>query len=350
MGLLAFAKPLKPMLKRLAAILILAPLFLSLGGCPCGFDCDREDGGSGDASIFTLGISATSIEQIRSVVLEIRSVTLRSADAEDVLIERFTIDDLGVTDADTFQIDLMEYRGLRQLKVITDLEIASGNYTEVLLDIGIGGVNQSFVETSDGKMFVLNVSASQLSLPEFRVSSGNETLTAEFNLALALQFISASGTYLLDETGARIVDSDVGSSITGAVDSSLFDTVSPCDAKANPLLGNLVYLYSGKNLPADALADVYTSASSTAVGDDAIAPYSVTALVENTLTDTYEYAFGFLPSDDYTVAFSCNALDDDPVEFDGIAIPLPSGQLNEISLADDEQVECDFEDATACSP
>ncbi len=337
------------MFKRLVGVLILAPLFLSLGGCPCGFDCDRDGDDSNDVSIFTLGMSATAIEQIASIVLEVSSITLRRADDEDVLIDTFTIDDLELTDADTFQIDLLEYRGLQQLAVITDLEVDSGTYTEVLLDVEIGDVNRSFVETSDGEIFVLNVSNSQLSLPGFRVISGNETLTSKFNLGLALQYVSASGSYLLDEEGSRIVDSDVDSSITGAVDSSLFDTLSPCDAKTDPLLGNLVYLYSGNNLSVNGLADVYTSASTTTVGDNATAPYAVTALVENTLRGTYEYAFGFLPADDYTLVFSCDALDDDPVDFDGIVIPLPPEQLYEFSLAVDQQVECDFEDPAVCS-
>ncbi|MFT4826429.1 MAG: hypothetical protein ACJAUG_002000 [Halioglobus sp.] len=78
-------------------------------------------------------------------------------------------------------------------------------------------------------------------------------------------------------------------------------------AFADLLPGNLVYLYAGRNLAIDGLADVYTSASNTTV-------------------------------------------DDDPIDFDGIAIPLPSEQLNEIILADDEQVECDFEDPVVCSP
>lgn len=339
------------MFKKFAALLILAPMFLSLAGCPCGFDCDRDDDSASDEpSIFTLGMSATAIEKIRRIVLEVDSITLVSSEGEDVVIDTFTIDDLNLSSSKTFQIDLLDYRGLKQLEVIEDLEIESGTYTEVVLQVLDGDVNQSFVEDSDGEMFVLNVSSSGLSLPGFSVTSGNEQLTIEFNLALALQFSTISSSYVLDEQGARIVDSDVGSSITGSVDSGLFDGVSPCDEKTDPLLGNLVYLYSGNNLSVSALADVYTGDSSTTIGDNAVAPYSVTALVESELTGAYEYAFGFLPEDEYTLILSCNALDDDPIDFDGISIPLPAEQLYEINLAAGEKVECDFEGPSVCSP
>lgn len=329
------------------------PLFLSLGGCPCGFDCDRDDNNASDEpSIFTLGMSATAIENIERIVVEVDSITLRRADSEDVVIETFTIDQLNLVESPSFQIDLLSYRGIQQLEVLEDLEITAGSYSEVLLTIIDGDINNSFVEDANGVMAVLNGSSSQLSLPGFRVSSGNELLTIEFNLGLALQFVSSDSGYLLGVGGARIVDNDVDSSIFGSVESSLFDTVSPCDSKTDPLLGNLVYLYTGNNLSANVLADVYTSDSSADIDSDAVAPYSVTALVANNLTGAYEYAFGFLPEGDYTLAFSCNALNDNSVEFDGITIPLPSEQPYEISLPADEQFECDFEDpfdASACS-
>lgn len=332
------------MLKKLGAVVLLVPLLLCLGGCPCGFDCDRDDEGGDDVSTFTLGMSATAVESIDHIFVEIDAITLRRANAEDVVIDSFTIADLDLVDSETFQIDLLNYRGIKQLEVIEDLEIDSGSYSQVLLQILDGDINRSFVEEADGDTVVLNVSSSQLLLPGFRVSSGNEQLTIEFNLGLALKFIRSSGTYLLGVEGARIVDNDNDSSIFGSVESSLFDTVSPCASKTDPLLGNLVYLYAGSNLSVNALADVYASDSSTTIGDNAIAPYSVTALVDNSLTGAHEYGFGFLPEDDYTVVFSCDALDDDPVDFDGITIPLPSEQLYEISLPADEQFECDFED------
>ena len=350
MGLLAHRDALMPTLKRTLAVLVLAPVFLSLGGCPCGFDCDRDDDsdGSGAVSMFTLGMSATALENIERIVLEIDSVTLRRENAEDVVIENFTINDFNLVDAQTFQIDLLDNRGLKQLEVIEDLETDSGTYSELVLQLVDGNINNSFVEKTNGEMAVLNMPSSQLTFSGFRLSAGNEQLTIEFNLGLSLQSISSDGSYFLNGEGARIVDNDVDSSISGTVDSSLFDTESPCDGKENPLLGNLVYLYTGHSLSAEALADVFSNENEIEIGDNAIAPYSVSALIENESRNTFEYAFGFLPENDYTVVFSCNALNDDPVDFDDIAIPLPTEQLYEVSLTEDEQLECDLEDASSC--
>ncbi|MFK8047940.1 MAG: DUF4382 domain-containing protein [Halioglobus sp.] len=339
------------MLKRILAVLILAPVFLLLGGCPCGFDCDRDDDSDGgsEPAIFSLGLSSTAIENVEQIVLEIDSVTLRRSDAEDIVIETFTLVDSNTVDEETFQIDLLDNRGLKQRVVIDDLEIDSGTYSELVLQVVDGNINNSFVEETNGEMAALNVPSSQLSFSGFRLSAGNEQLTIEFNLGLSLQTINSDGSYFLTGKGARVVDNDVDSSISGTVDSSLFDTESPCEGKEDPLRGNLVYLYTGHNLSAEALADVFTNENENEVGDNAIAPYSVSALIENESRNTFEYAFGFLPENDYTVVFSCNALNDDPVDFDDIAIPLPTEQLYEVSLAEDEQFECDFEDDSSCA-
>ena len=132
------------------------------------------------------------------------------------------------------------------------------------------------------------------------------------------------------------------------MDNALFDEVSPCDEKDDPELGNRIYLYQGIGLPDSQLADVFTTNSGTTVPDDARAPFAVAALLKNTLIGSCEYAFGFLPAGDYTMAFACDTAEDDSVDFDGLVVPLPVDQIYEVTLSEGEQGVCDIGDGSDC--
>jgi hypothetical protein len=333
--------------RNISSIVLFLPVLLSLGGCPCGFDCsdsDDDDGGSGPASL-TLGFSDANIDDITRVVIEVDSIIFRIGGADDVVVDTFTIDGL---EQDSFQIDLLEYRGRKQFIVIEDLELAAGSYNELLITILEDDLNYSFVEESDGSLKVLNEPDGGLSLPGPVLSSGDHAYTVEFSLAQSIQYQSADDSYLLASDGVRVEDNAVAASLSGRVDNQLFDTVSPCDAKSDPEMGNRIYIYSGINLAVDQLADVHTGDSSNTIPDTAVAPFAVTALVENQLTGAWDYAFGYLPPGDYTLAFSCNAAGDDPVDFDSISVPVPAEQVYEINLSDAEQAVCDLEEGASC--
>jgi len=113
-------------------------------------------------------------------------------------------------------------------------------------------------------------------------------------------------------------------------------------------LGNRVYLYEGINLDATQLADVFTQNSSTSAPDDAIAPFAVATLVRNSLTGSWEYAFGFIPPEDYTLAFACDTAGDDSVDYDGLTVPLPTDQTYEITLLEGEEAVCDLAEDGSC--
>ena len=91
-----------------------------------------------------------------------------------------------------------------------------------------------------------------------------------------------------------------------------------------------------------------TADSTTAAPDGAVTPYAVSSPVEDSLTGTWQYAFGFLPEGTYTLRFACNAGDDDAIEYDDIAIPLPTDQDYVIDIDDDESASCDLEDGASC--
>lgn len=337
----------KNVLIKTLLLSLLIPILLSISGCPCGFDCSSDDDVA--PGVLSLGISDASLEDLNQVVLEIDRITLRRTGAADIVIDSFTIDTLDLDEVDSFQIDLLSYRGRNQLLVLEGLELSRGTYSEIFLEAKDEDINYSFVEEFDGSMNILNLSAGGISLPGFEIASGSQQYTIEIGLAQALEYDEDSEIYLLTNSDIRVENNAAAASLSGRVDSSLFDSETPCDSKEDPIAGNRIYLYSGATLADSALADVYRSDSANTIPENVQAPYAVAALLENVLTAGWDYAFGFLPAGDYTLAFSCDVADDDPVNYDGFVVPQPSEQRYEINLSEAEQATCDLSAGASCS-
>lgn len=322
---------------------------IALPGCGCGFDCNNSDNNDQSPTLFSLGFSDEALEQLKQVVIEVDSITLKRSGAEDVVIDDFTIDELGLVAADSFQVDLLQYQGLNQLLVIDSLELSANTFTEVQISVLANGINSSYVQESDDTLKPITVATGGLVLPGPTLTAGSQLYTAAFSLAQALKYQAESDDYELSTEGIRLIDNAVAASISGRVDSALFDSVTPCDEKTDPQAGNRIYIYRDNNLPTDQLADVFTTASTTEIPENALAPYAVASLQQDVLTGGWQYAVGFLPADNYTLAFACNTEGDDPVNFDGFVIPQPDTQIYELEASAGEQAVCDLADAATCS-
>ena len=333
-------------IKTLMAALSLLWL-LSVSGCGCGFDCNNGNNPGSGPALLTLGLSDALPEQLKQVVIEVDRITFRRSGGNDVVVEEFVID--GAAAQDSFQVDLLQYQGRNQLIVIEDLELAVASYSEVLITLLVDDINLSYVQEADDSIKLLTTASSGLSVPGMSLASGSSQYTVEFSLAQSLQYRSGSDSYLLASDGIRTEDNAVAASLSGRVDSSLFDSVEPCDSKPDPEAGNRIYLYQGTGLSAQRAADVFTDASTEPAPEDARAPFTVAALARDSLTGSWRYAVGFLPPDDYTMAFACDTETDDAVEFDDLTIPLPSEQLYEISLDDSENAVCDLGPSADCT-
>ena len=337
-------------LKLLLSISLLAPFLFSLGGCGCGFSC--SGGGSGDddnPAKLTLGFSDSLPEDLSEVFIKVGTITFQRTGAEDVVVNEFTIPALGLEDAPDFQLDLLDYRGLKQLLVIENRELDAGTYSNVLIEVLGDNINDSYVvEEGSDTQIELNVLGGTLDLKDLRLFSGSQTVTIEFGLAQALVFQSENSPYMLTTTGIRMENNEKAASISGQIDSALFDSISPCNEKTKPLKGNRVYLYQEKNLLNDDLADVYTSGS-TVDPVDAIAPFAVASLGLNDFTATWEYSFGFIPAGDYTMAFACDTETDDSIEYNGLTIPLPDNQVYEITLSEGDKFQCNISESIDCT-
>ncbi len=337
------------MRKSLAVLAALLPVILGallLGACSCGFDCNNED--TQGTTQLTLGLSDALPEDLQQVVLEIDSISFRRTGADDVIVERFTIPALNLASADTFQIDLLRYRGRNQLVVITDLELPAANYNQVLVRVLVGDVNRSYVQRADDTVRELSVAGGVLNVPGATFSSGEQAYTVEFGLAQSLQQQSAGSSYLMSTQGIRLENNATAASLSGRVDSSLFDTGTPCSEKTDPTEGNRIYLYKGGPQSGRRLGDVFNSNSATTVPGDVLAPFAVASLVQNSLSGNWEYVFGFLPAGDYTLAFACNTGADDAVDYNALVVPQPSNQVYPVTLGSGSAVVCDLSSAGKC--
>lgn len=337
-------------MRKTAPILALALLLVSstifLEGCSCGFDCNNED--SKSTTTLTLGFSDALPEDLKQVVIEVDSITFRRTAVDDVVVDRFTIPALNLVSVDTFQVDLLQYPGRSQLQVISDLALDSGTYNQVLIEVLGDDINRSYVQLADDSYRELSVSTGVLTLAGTTFARSEQAYTVEFSLAQSLQVEGDEVRYLMSTNGIRLENNATAASLSGRVDSSLFDSISPCSEKAEPTAGNRIYLYEGRLQSGERLGDVYRSSSSTTIPANVLQPFAVASLAYNSPTATWEYAFGFLPAGDYTMAFACNTAADDSVNFDDLVVPLPASQVYPITLSAGAAEVCDVAADASC--
>jgi hypothetical protein len=330
-------------LQLLLPALLLALSLFSLGGCGCGFDCNSNDNDNPtDPALLTLGLSDSLPEDLKEVWIEVDAITFKRSGAQDVVIEEFTIS--GGVKVGTFKVPLLDYPGTEQLEVIKGLELATGTY-EVSIKVIANGINSSFVKDANDVSKPITVSGDTLAISGMKLAAGNQVFTVEFSLAQALSQ-TTTGTYRLATTGMRLENNLTDATLSGTINSELFDTAQPCEEKATPTSGNRVYLYKGIDA-AKNLTDVFTSASTTAPPESTLAPFAVASLIEST-SGGWSYAFGYVPAGDYTMAFSCNTGADDSIQWNNLTIPLPTTQRYEIKLSEKEKAVCNLPTTATC--
>lgn len=265
-------------LMYMAAITVL--LALSLTGC-------STDGNTGTLS---LSVTDAPVDGAVSVVVQFTGVQLLSTSGE---VLTFTFETPKT-------IDLLALQGGNSALLLDKISVPEGDYPVISLTVNAEpGVLDSYIELTDG---------SQVSL---WIPSGNETgliltqgcsVTANGVADFVIDFDLRKsvfdpevlgGDYILKPV-LRIVDNTEAGSIAGSVDVAL-TTDTTCTS------GNAVYIFEGLNVTPDDVGG-------------AVEPEATTLV---TADNTYKAAF--LEPGDYTVAFTCQAADDNPDTDDAIA-------------------------------
>jgi hypothetical protein len=323
-------------MKKVAAITALSILLHGCGGGGGGSD----GGSSSGTGKITLAVADALVDNVDSVVITVDKVILRRDGASDVVIDQFTIPSLGLTDAETFQIDLLDYRNGHRLPIIENLVVPAGSYSQLILQVLDNDVNYSYVDTQ-GSRKPIKQPSEQLKLGGFTVgNNGVYAYTLDFDLRKAMTYNPGPDRYILKPRGVRIVSEQAVSTLQGSVDSMILNLDPGCMDKADPIAGNVLYLYQNQGL-SGSLVDVYDPDVATGVPASAVNPYA-SATVYQAGDGSWRYHFGYLPAGDYTLAFSCHAENDHGDTYDHIVIPLPGTQRTEVSLTAGQQAECNL--------
>jgi hypothetical protein len=256
---------------------------------------------SPDKGTLTLAVTDAPVDFANKVVVFFDSVEIKPAAGES-----FTVD---VGD----RIDLLALSGGGSEIILDGVQLDAGHYNWIRLHVNAErSTIDSFIELTDGTMHSLYIpSASRTGLKligGFDVpAGGHASFTLDFDLRKSVHNpIGHDPDYILRPTIRIINNSEPNSE-----PESLFGTLTGSILSRyvfNELCttGNAVYIFTGHNAAID---DV-----------DGKAPDPFDSAIAHLNADSglYEYRIWNLPVGNYTVAFTCQAGEDDPATDDNI--------------------------------
>ncbi|VAX34529.1 putative lipoprotein [hydrothermal vent metagenome] len=261
----------------MAALTVL--LALSLTGC-----------GSSDTGTLSLSVTDAPVDGAVSIVVQFTGVQLLSTSGELLTFNFET----------PKTIDLLKLQGGDSALLLDNISVPEGDYPVISLKVNAEqGVLDSYIELADGTKHSLWIpSANETGLMLTQgcsvTANGVADFVIDFDLRKSVFDPDANlGEDYILKPALRMVDNTEAGSIAGTVDVAL-TTDATCTS------GNAVYIYEGLNVTPD---DVGSQ----------VEPVATTLI-----TDTNTYKAAFLEPGDYTVAFTCQAADDNPKTDDAI--------------------------------
>lgn len=317
----------------------------------CGSDSDSgmDDSGNGNTDnsggetsepiLFSLGVSDAPVDNAIEVSIEIDQITLDPVasddEADNIVIDMFT-DEQG-NEIDTIQVNLLDYQGSSQLKIIDEaqeIELEAQSYELELLVVDEGSY---VLLDNDEQEYDIKVPSSRLRLGEFTATADAEqndetpAYTIEFDLRKSLVLrgnANNNNGFIIKPNGVRIVS--LPGEISGTVSSDLLN-LGTCT----------VYLYEGE---ATELLDVFDSDDEEFVAPETEITGSA-PLATKIVADDGTYQIGFLSAADYRVALTCGIEEDDNVQLDNLTIPN-AGELTpevvDVTVIAGQSITVDF--------
>jgi len=281
-----------------------------LGVCVLAACGGGGGGGSSDAPAqLTLAITDGPVDAADAVVVAFNSIEIQGPERKT-----FTLDD-------TATINLLDFQNGETMVLLDGEEMTAGEYQWIRLGVD---ESASYIEI-DGQQFPLEIpSGSQTGLKlnrGFTLAAGNiSQFTIDFDLRKSVHQ-EGTGDYKLRPT-VRLVDNLEVGTISGSVSDELV-MAAECNNGDNNDAGNAVYVFQG----ADAsVLDIQGLATD---------PLTSASVVYNDQTAQYEFTVAFVAAGDYTLAFTCDALLDDPL-VDDSALMMFSAPANITVTAEEE--------------
>ena len=296
----------------------------------CGGDSSSSEPRTG---MMSMSITDAPVEDVERVQLSVAALAFKPRDGAPFHIQ---FEEPVVID------NLLDLQGTNAAPLLAETDVPAGPYNWVRLYV-IGGGNDSYVIHREGGQHELFIPGQQpptgqsdqhLQLVSGFVvpAGGSVDLTLDVDLRRALVQPSGVNHYLL-RPALRITDNSETGTITGRVAEALLLDEACSNDLANDR-GHAVYLYAGQDVPP---GDVYLDQHGEPITDNN--PLTTANVRQDVETGEYHYTIGFVPQGEYTIAFTCQALDDQPDQQDEIAFH----PVENITVVAGETVEQDFE-------
>lgn len=284
-----------------------------LGGCSGG-------GGDTGSSTLRLAVADAPVDGAVEVVVKFSGVELKPQSGEAYSIDFDSPQ----------QVDLLATAGGQAYVLIDEEGLPVGDYNWIRLKvIADADTFDSYIVMEDGNRYPLYVpsgdeSGLKLNNPFSIPQSGVRSVVVDFDLAHSVVKPEGQDAYKLKPV-LRVVDADAVGAVSGAVSADLLDDEG---CAANPATGDgvAVYLYAGATAPTGDLGS-------------ADAPLAASGLSLDADSGSLTYFLAWLPVGSYTLAVSCQAVNDDPEADDAIefvwvenGIAVTAGQTTTVNL------------------
>lgn len=295
--------------------------WLMAGFCLLLASCgDNSGAGTGQLKV---GITDAPLDNAEAVVIHVTSATLHGPDGDT------TMDVLDPTDGTAGRdIDLLRYQG-GQWTGLFDNTVSAGHYSWIRLALDL---TKSYIQIN-GAQYGLRCTSCEHA--GYRINKSFD-VTADATLTLMLDFDArksitdpgaAKADYILRPT-VRLVDSAASGSISGTVDGTLIASLGGGNCS--------VYVYDGFDATPD---DVYIPLNM-ASPDSQNNPVSTANVISDS---SYTYTVSYLPEGNYTIALTCDAINDSAANKD----ILTFSDTHNISVLAGETAMLDFPAAPA---
>jgi Domain of unknown function (DUF4382) len=266
-------------------------------------------GSAGDSGTLSLQVTDGPVDTANHVFVQFHGIELQPASGKRITFyycqdpadatQTVVSESACTTPPAPKQVDLLALTGGLTDLLLDGHVLPAGHYAWIRLMVDTGGSLDSYVDDSTGFHELTIPSGAETGLKLNRgfdvPAGGHADFTVDFDLRKSLH-VTGTGEYELRPT-LRLVDSVEVGSIAGTVSPSLIG------AGCTPA----VYVFQGQGIAPDDI--------------DGIAPDPVTtaAVKLDNATGHYVYRAAFLEPGTYTIAFTCDAAQDDPMTDDAIA-------------------------------
>jgi hypothetical protein len=258
-------------------------------GATQGVIITTSDGSTVDGSSFSLRLTDAPVDKLRRVVVRFSAIEMKLQSNRWI---KYTL-------PKPQSIDLLALQGLATADLLLHMPIVPGDYKQLRFIVDDTPM-ANFVELTTGgveNLTIRNGSTVGLKVRQPFTIPANRLVnfTVDFDLRKAVRKNRSTGLYRLRSKMRLVVDSDVGF-IRGAVAPARL--LDPGCSDLNVDTHNAVYVFSGHDVVPDDINELSTAN---------VEPITTTTIKYDAASGLYIYEAAFLPEDDYTIAFTCNA-------------------------------------------